>query len=172
MTLSHTDAAGNRLALRATVHCLTGCGIGEVTGMVIGTARGWSNFATVAVSIALAFFFGYAFTIWPLLRAGLPMRAAVPLALAADTLSIALMEIIDNAIMLAVPGAMDAPLDSALFWASLLGALLIAGLAAFPLNRWLIVRGRGHAVVHAHHGGPGEKPTGGDTHADRSHHHR
>ena len=142
----------NRLAVSATLHCLTGCGIGEVLGMVIGTALGWGNGATMALAIGLAFVFGYALTMRPLLRAGLTAGAAAGLALAADTASITIMEIVDNAIMLAIPGAMDAGLKEPLFWGSLALALLIAGAAAFPVNRWLIARGRGHAVVHRHHG--------------------
>jgi hypothetical protein len=142
----------NRLALSATLHCLTGCGIGEVLGMVIGTALGWGNFPTLALAVALAFAFGYALTLAPLLRAGLGLRTAVGLALAADTASIAIMEVVDNAVMLAVPGAMDAGLADPLFWGSLVLALAVAAVAAFPVNRWLIARGRGHAVVHAHHG--------------------
>ena len=142
----------NRLALSATLHCLTGCGIGEVLGMVIGTALGWGNLPTLALAVALAFAFGYALTLLPLLRAGLGLRTALGLALAADTASIAVMEAVDNAVMLAVPGAMDAGLADPLFWGSLTVSLLIAAAAAFPVNRWLIARGRGHAVVHAHHG--------------------
>ncbi len=142
----------NRLAFTATVHCLTGCAIGEVLGMVIGTAFGWANAPTIALAIVLAFAFGYAFTMIPLLRAGLAFGPVVKLALASDTVSIAIMEIVDNAIMLVIPGAMTAGLDSALFWVSLVAALLIAGAAAYPVNRWLIARGKGHAVVHAHHG--------------------
>jgi hypothetical protein len=142
----------DRVALAATVHCLTGCATGEVLGLVIGTLLSWSNTQTIVLAVALAFAFGYAFTIVPLLRAGLASGAAMKLALASDTASITVMEVVDNAIMLFVPGAMDAPLDSLLFWASLAVALLIAGLAAYPVNRWLIGRGMGHAVVHAHHG--------------------
>ncbi len=141
-----------RLALSATLHCLTGCGIGEALGMVLGTALGLGNAATVALSVALAFAFGYALTLAPLLRAGLGLRLALGLALAADTASIAVMEIVANAVMLAVPGAMEAGLADPLFWASLAISLLVAAAAAFPVNRWLIARGRGHAVVHAHHG--------------------
>ena len=141
----------NRVALSATVHCLTGCAIGEVLGMIVGTARGWANGPTVALSVVLAFVFGYALTMMPLLRSGLSLVAALRLALAADTISIALMEVIDNLIMLIIPGAMEAGLASMLFWGSLAASLLIAGAAAFPLNRWLIDRGRGHAVVHHHH---------------------
>ena len=141
----------NQLALSATLHCLTGCAIGEVLGMVLGTAWGWSNAATIALAVGLAFVFGYALTMLPLLRSGLALRAALGLALAADTASITLMEIVDNAVMLLIPGAMHAPLSSPLFWGSLAFALAVAGVAAFPLNRGLIARGRGHAVVHAHH---------------------
>ena len=142
----------NRLAFSATVHCLTGCAIGETLGMVIGTALGWGEWETVALAVALAFVFGYSFTMVPLLRSGLALGAVVPLALAADTFSIAVMEIVDNAIMLLIPGAMDAGLTNLLFWGSLAFALLVAGAVAFPVNRWLIARGKGHAVVHAHHG--------------------
>ena len=144
------------LALSATVHCLTGCAIGEVAGMAIGTAVGLSNWATVALAVVLAFFFGYGLTSLPLLRAGLTLGAVIPIALASDTLSIAVMEIVDNAIMLAVPGAMEAGIDSILFWGSLSFALAVAGMIALPVNRWLIARGRGHAVVHETgiHGGP------------------
>ena len=142
----------NRLALSATVHCLTGCAIGEVLGMVIGTALGFSDLATVALAVALAFLFGYSLTSLPLLRSGLALSAVVPIALASDTASIAIMEIVDNAIMLLIPGAMDAGLDDPGFWAALAVALLIAGAAAYPVNRWLLARGRGHAVVHEHHG--------------------
>jgi hypothetical protein len=142
----------NRVAFSATAHCLTGCAIGEVLGVVIGTALGWGNFETIVLAIALAFLFGYSLTMLPLLRAGLAFAAAVPLALASDTLSIAVMELVDNAILLVVPGAMEAGLDSLLFWASLAFALLIAGMAAYPVNRYLIARGKGHAVVHAYHG--------------------
>lgn len=142
-----------RTTLSATVHCLTGCAIGEVLGMVIGTAMLWSNQATIVVSIVLAFFFGYALTVRPLLSSGLGLRTAAKLALASDTLSITTMEIVDNALMLVIPGAMDAALDTGLFWGSLILSLAIAGAAAFPVNYWLIARGRGHAVVHSFHGG-------------------
>jgi hypothetical protein len=119
--------------------------------MVLATALNWSNTATIVVSTALAFVFGYALTLQPLLRSGMTLAGAVGIAFAADTLSITTMEITDNACMLAIPGAMNAPLSSALFWVSLAASLLLAGIAAFPVNRWLIARGRGHAVVHAHH---------------------
>ena len=141
----------NRLAFTATAHCMTGCGIGEVLGLVIGTALGWSNVQTIALAVGLAFVFGYALTMIPLIRAGLALGTVLKLALAADTVSITIMEIVDNAIMLAIPGAMNAGLDQPLFWGSLTVALLIAAAVAFPVNRWLIARGRGHAVVHGHH---------------------
>ena len=141
----------NRLAFTATAHCLSGCATGEVLGMVIGTAAGFDNASTIGLAVILAFFFGYAFTMVPLLRAGVAVGAVLKLALAADTISIAIMEVGDNAIMVLIPGAMDAGLDTALFWGSLTVALLIAGVAAFPVNRWLISRGKGHAVVHQHH---------------------
>jgi hypothetical protein len=141
----------NATAFWATLHCLSGCAVGEVLGMVIGTALGLSNGATIALAVALAFAFGYAFTMAPLLRSGLGVRPALRVALAADTVSITIMEIVDNLIMLAVPGAMDAPLSSPLFWGALAFALVVAGIASYPVNRWLISRGAGHAVVHAHH---------------------
>ena len=141
----------NRLAAQATTHCLTGCAIGEVLGLVIGTALGWSTVPTIVLAVALAFVFGYSFTLVPLIRAGMSLGAAAGLAFAADTLSITVMEIVDNGIMLIVPGAMDAHLDSPLFWGSLALALAIAWVVAFPVNRWLIARGRGHAVVHGKH---------------------
>ena len=144
------------VAIAATLHCLTGCAIGEVAGMAIGTAFGLSNLATVVLAVALAFLFGYALTSLPLLRAGLALGAVIPIALASDTLSIATMEIVDNLIMVVVPGAMGAGLDSILFWGSLSFALAVAGAVAVPVNRYLIARGRGHAVVHETgvHGGP------------------
>lgn len=140
----------NRTAWSATLHCLTGCAIGEVLGMVIGTALGWANAATIALAVMLAFFFGYALTLLPLVKV-LGIGTAVKLALAADTASITVMEIVDNAIMLVIPGAMDAGLATVLFWGSLAFSLAVAAVAAFPVNRWLISRGMGHAVVHAHH---------------------
>jgi len=121
--------------------------------MVIGTALGWSNFRTIVLAIVLAFFFGYLLTMLPLLGAGLALGAAIPLALASDTISIAVMEVVDNAIMLLIPGALGAGLTDALFWGSLAASLVIAGAVAFPVNRWLIARGKGHAVVHEHHHG-------------------
>src|SRR4051812_41189739 len=139
------------MAAQATLHCLTGCAIGEVLGMVIGTAAGLSNAATVVLSIALAFVFGYALTMRGVLRAGLNFRAALRVALAADTVSIAVMEIVDNAVIVGVPGAMDAGLTSWLFWGALAFSLLVAFVLTVPVNRWMISRGRGHAVVHAVH---------------------
>lgn len=150
------------VALSATLHCLTGCAIGEILGMVIGTALGFSELGTIALAVTLAFFFGYLLTSLPLLRAGFAIGAVIPIALASDTASIAVMEIVDNGIMLAVPGAMEAGLDNVLFWGALSFALAVAGAFAFPLNRWLIARGRGHAVVHETgvHGGPSPKLVG------------
>ena len=142
----------NRTAFSATLHCLTGCAIGEVLGIVIGTALGWSNVTTIVLAIVLAFFFGYGLTMLPLLRSGMALGAVLPLAFASDTLSITVMEIVDNLIIVAIPGAMDAGLGSLLFWGSLAFALAVAFVAAFPVNRYLISRGKGHAVVHQHHG--------------------
>jgi len=141
----------NWTAFSATLHCLTGCAIGEVLGVVIGTALGWSTVATIALAIVLAFFFGYGLTMLPLLRSGMALGAVLPLAFASDTLSITVMEIVDNLIIVVIPGAMDAGLGSLLFWGSLAFALAIAFVAAFPVNRYLISRGKGHAVVHKHH---------------------
>jgi Domain of unknown function (DUF4396) len=140
-----------RLAVSATLHCLTGCAIGEVLGMVIGTALGWSDTATIVLAIVLAFVFGYSLTIAPVLRSGLPLGAAIGVAFAADTLSITVMEIVDNAIVLLIPGAMEAGLTSWLFWGSLAVALAIAFVVTVPVNRLLISRGKGHAVVHQYH---------------------
>ena len=140
----------NRLAISATAHCLTGCAIGEVLGLVIGTALGWGTAATILLAVVLAFFFGYLLTMIPLLRSGLALGAVLPLAFASDTLSITVMEIVDNLVILVIPGAMEAGLASPLFWGSLAFALAIAFVAAFPVNRWLISRGKGHAVVHEH----------------------
>jgi hypothetical protein len=152
----------NATAVSATLHCLTGCAIGEVAGMAIGTAAGFSNEGTMALAIALAFVFGYSLTSLPLLRAGLALAAVIPIALASDTLSIALMEVVDNLIIVVIPGAMDAGLGDLLFWGSLSFALAVAFVAAVPLNRWLIARGRGHAVVHETgvHGGPSPRLVG------------
>lgn len=140
-----------RLAASATLHCLTGCAIGEIAGMAIGTALGWSAWQTIGLAIALAFAFGYLLSATRLLRAGLPMRTVLPLAFAADTVSIAVMEIADNGFMLAMPGAMTAGLDDAVFWVSLAAALAFAFVVTVPVNRMLIARGRGHAVLHGHH---------------------
>jgi uncharacterized protein DUF4396 len=149
-THSHGARSVNSLAFSATVHCLTGCSIGEVLGMVIGTALGWSDLPTIALAVVLAFFFGYLLTSLPLLRSGMALSAVVPIALASDTISITIMEIVDNAIMLLIPGAMEATLNEIGFWAALAAALVIAGVAAYPANRWLLARGKGHAVVHRH----------------------
>jgi len=140
-----------RTAVSATLHCLTGCAIGEVLGMVIGTSLGWSTVPTVILSIALAFLFGYSLTIRPVLKAGVAFGAAVSVALAADTLSITVMEIVDNAIMIVIPGAMEAGALSWLFWASLAFAFAVAFVVTVPVNKWLIGRGKGHAVVHEYH---------------------
>ena len=147
----HAPDASWGQAARATLHCLTGCAIGEVLGLVIGTALGLSTGATIVLAIALAFFFGYLLTITPILRAGVPFRRALGITFAADTVSITVMEVVDNAIMLVVPGAMLAGLDSGLFWGALAFALAVAFVLTVPVNRWLIQRGRGHAVVHAFH---------------------
>jgi hypothetical protein len=149
--MDHTMPSLNRLALSATVHCLTGCGIGEVLGLVIATQLGWHDVPAIALAIVLAFVFGYGLTLRPLLSSGLAVRSALGLAFAADTLSITVMEIVDNAILLVIPGAMDAGVTDILFWGSLAIALAVAGVAAYPVNRWLIARGRGHAVVHGQH---------------------
>ena len=172
MTSTHADHAHHalptggreldRVALSATLHCLTGCAIGEVVGMIVGTALGWSNWQTIALAVVLAFLFGYLLTSLPLLRAGLALGAVIPIALASDTASIAVMEVVDNAIVLLVPGAMEAGLGDVLFWGSLAFALVVAGAVAFPLNRWLIARGKGHAAVHRTgiHGGPSPRVVG------------
>jgi hypothetical protein len=150
-TVTASSAALTRTAVSATLHCLTGCAIGEVLGMVIGTALGWGNWPTVALAVALAFLFGYSLTITPVLRAGVPLGSAVKVALAADTVSIAVMEIVDNAFVLLVPGAMEAGLASWLFWVTLVASLAIAFVVTVPVNRAMIGRGRGHAVVHEYH---------------------
>jgi hypothetical protein len=147
----HADRSWST-AFSATVHCLTGCAIGEVLGMLIGTAAGLSDAATIALSVLLAFVFGYALTSLPLLRSGMTAAAVAPVALASDTVSIAVMEIIDNTVMVAIPGVMALGLTDLGFYAALAGSLVLAGLVAWPVNRWLIARGKGHAVVHAHHG--------------------
>jgi uncharacterized membrane protein YbjE (DUF340 family) len=148
---SHRPDALTRSAVSATLHCLTGCAIGEVLGMILATWWGWGNFASITLAIALVFFFGYSLTRGPVLRAGVPFRRALPLAFASDTASITVMEIVDNAFILIVPGAIDAELGDALFWWSLGVSLIIAFAFALPLNRWLIARGKGHAVAHAYH---------------------
>jgi hypothetical protein len=140
-----------RLAISATLHCLTGCAIGEVLGMVISTALGWHNAANIAVSVALAFFFGYTLAMRPVLAAGLPFRQALGVALAADTVSIAVMELVDNAGLLVIPGALDAGLADWLFWISLVVSLAVAFVVTVPVNRWMIARGKGHAVAHQYH---------------------
>jgi hypothetical protein len=151
------------MAVSATLHCLTGCAIGEVLGMVIGTALGLHNAATVVLAIVLAFVFGYGLTVQGVLRAGIPLRQALRIAFAADTVSIAVMEIADNAVVVAVPGAMDAGLGSLLFWASLAFSLVVAFVVTVPVNRWMIGRGKGHAVFHhLHHA----VPHGADRHHD------
>ena len=146
-----TNRSPNQIAISATLHCLTGCAIGEISGMIIGTALGLTSLATIALAVTLAFFFGYLLTIVPLVRAGMSLAVAVPVALASDTFSIATMEIVDNAIMAAIPGAMGAGIVNPIFWASLAVALFIAFWAAVPVNRYLIQRGQGHALVHKHH---------------------
>jgi hypothetical protein len=160
--LPASGGALSAVALSATLHCLTGCAIGEILGMVIGTALGFSDLGTIALAVTLAFLFGYSLTSLPLLRAGLALGTVVPIALASDTASIAVMEIVDNGIMLLVPGAMEAGLGDVLFWGALSVALVVAGAFAFPLNRWLIARGRGHAAVHETgiHGGPSPRLIG------------
>ena len=179
MTDEHHEAAGHEghhhhhemptegsaltgVAVSATLHCLTGCAIGEITGMAIGTALGFTDFQTIALAIGLAFLFGYGLTSLPLLRAGLAISAVIPIALASDTFSIAVMEIVDNAIMLSIPGAMEAGLSDVLFWGALSVALAIAFVAAVPVNRWLISKGKGHVAVHntGIHGGPPPKVVG------------
>jgi hypothetical protein len=160
--LPTSGRALDQVALSATLHCLTGCAIGEIVGVAIGTALGWSNLATIALAIVLAFVFGYSLTSLPLLRAGLALAVVIPIAFASDTLSIATMELVDNAIILVIPGAMEAGLGDLLFWGSLAAALVIAGVAAFPVNRWLLRRGKGHAAVHdtGVHGGPSPRVVG------------
>lgn len=150
------------LAVSATLHCLTGCAIGEVTGMAIGTALGFSDLGTIALAVALAFLFGYTLTSLPLLRAGLALSVVIPIALASDTLSIATMEVVDNVIMVAVPGAMESGLGDILFWGALSFALVVAFVLTVPVNRWLLARGKGHTAVHETgiHGGPDPKLVG------------
>ena len=150
------------MSISATLHCLTGCAIGEILGMAIGTALGLSQWGTVALAVGLAFLFGYSLTSLPLLRAGFSLAAVIPIALASDTFSIAVMEVIDNGVMVVVPGAMEAGLDSVLFWGALSFALSVAFVVAVPVNRWLIARGKGHAAVHRTgvHGGPNPRLVG------------
>ncbi len=145
-----------RLAASATTHCLTGCAIGEVLGIVIGTALGWGNLATIILAVLLAFVFGYSFTLYPLFKGGVVVATALGVAFAADTLSITVMEIVDNGIILIVPGAMEAGLDSLLFWGSLAVALAVAWVVAYPVNYQLLKRGKGHALVHAYHAPDGK----------------
>ncbi|MGA5899330.1 DUF4396 domain-containing protein [Streptomyces venetus] len=146
----HTGATWGT-AVKATLHCLTGCAIGEILGMVVGTALGWGNVPTMILAIALAFLFGYSFTLFAVRRAGLDFRTAIKVALAADSVSIAVMEIVDNGIVALTPGAMDAQLSDGLFWSALLGGFAVAFVITTPVNKWMIGRGKGHAVVHAHH---------------------
>jgi len=157
MTTATTGAALTRAAVSATVHCLTGCAIGEILGMVISTALGWHNVASIVLSIVLAFIFGYALTIRPVLASGVGFRRAIGVALAADTVSIAVMELVDNATIVVVPGALDAGVGDVLFWASLIGSLVIAFFVTVPVNRWMISRGKGHAVAHEFHHGAGHE---------------
>ncbi|MCT9077790.1 DUF4396 domain-containing protein [Streptomyces fulvoviolaceus] len=147
----HAPAATWAVAVQATLHCLTGCAIGEVLGMVIGTALGWNNLPTTVLAVVLAFFFGYSFTLRGVLKAGVGFRAAVRVALAADTLSIAVMELVDNGVIVLWPGAMDASLDDLLFWGALAISLVVAFVITTPVNKWTIGRGKGHAVVHQYH---------------------
>ncbi|MGA5081946.1 DUF4396 domain-containing protein [Streptomyces griseoincarnatus] len=150
----HTGSAPGAtwsMAIRATLHCLLGCAVGEILGMVIGTALLWGNVPTMALAIGLAFVFGYSFTLFAVVRAGVSLKAAVKIALAADTVSIAVMELVDNAIIALTPGAMDAHLSEGLFWYALLGGFAVAFLVTTPVNKWMIGQGKGHAVVHAHH---------------------
>jgi hypothetical protein len=151
--LATTGPSLNRMAADATTHCLTGCAIGEVLGLAIATQLGWSNEASIVIAIVLAYVFGYALTLRPLLATGMGLAAAAGVAFAADTLSITVMEIVDNAVVLLIPGAMDAGLTDLLFWGALALGLVIAWFAAFPVNRWLIARGRGHVVAMQHHAG-------------------
>lgn len=148
----HDMGSSNRMAVSATLHCLTGCAIGEVLGLIIGTALGLSTIATIALAVSLAFFFGYTLSTLPLLRAGLGVGTALSVVLAADTLSIATMELVDNAVMAVVPGAMEAGLVNPVFWLAMPLALTVAFFAALPVNKWLLARGKGHALTHEFHG--------------------
>lgn len=158
----------NAMAASATLHCLTGCAIGEIAGLMIGTARGWGNLPTTVLAVALAFVFGYALSALPVVRSGLRVADALKLVLAADTLSIATMELVDNGVMLVIPGAMDAGLDNPAFWIAMAIALTAAFAAAFPVNRYLMARGKGHALTHGHHEGrehhEGQDEAGHDGH--------
>ncbi|GHI91930.1 MULTISPECIES: DUF4396 domain-containing protein [Streptomyces] len=149
-TPAHAPAPWSTAA-RATLHCLTGCAVGEILGMVVGTALAWGNAPTMVLAIALAFVFGYSFTLFGMVRAGLDLTSALKVALAADTVSIAVMELVDNGIVALTPGAMDAQLSDGLFWSTLLGGLAVAFVLTTPVNKWMIGRGKGHAVAHAHH---------------------
>ncbi|MFF7554886.1 DUF4396 domain-containing protein [Streptomyces olivaceus] len=149
-TPAHAPAPWSTAA-RATLHCLTGCAVGEILGMVVGTALAWGNAPTMVLAIALAFVFGYSFTLFGVVRAGLDLTSALKVALAADTVSIAVMELVDNGIVALTPGAMDAQLSDGLFWSTLLGGLAVAFVLTTPVNKWMIGRGKGHAVAHAHH---------------------
>ncbi len=148
---AHAEQNLNRAAVSATTHCLTGCALGEVVGMAVATAFGWANVVQIVLAVALAFVFGYSLTLWPVLNAGLSFRQATGVALAADTLSIAIMEAVDNGFVLVVPGAIDAGLGDAKFWWSIALGFVIAFGPAWAANRWLIARGKGHAVVHEYH---------------------
>jgi hypothetical protein len=157
-----SGSALTQTAVSATLHCLTGCALGEIAGMAIGTALGLSNWSTVLLAIALAFVFGYSLTSLPLLKAGFALAAVIPIALASDTLSITTMEIVDNLIVVVIPGALAAGLGDLLFWGSLSFSLAVAFVVAVPVNRWLIARGRGHCAVHETgvHGGPSPRLVG------------
>ena len=145
------NGSSNSLAISATLHCLTGCALGEITGLIVGTAFHFSNSATLALSIALAFLFGYSLSLLPLVKSGMKKSAALKVVLAADTLSIATMELVDTGVMLVVPGAMDAGVVQPLFWVSMIIALTVAFFAALPVNKYLLARGKGHALMHHHH---------------------
>jgi hypothetical protein len=152
----HDMGSVNTMAVSATLHCLTGCAIGEIAGLIIGTAAGLSNGVTIALSIALAFFFGYSLSTLPLLKSGLALGTALSVVLAADTLSIGTMEVVDNLVMAVIPGAMDAGLVNVVFWLGMMISLVVAFFAAWPVNRYLLQRGKGHALTHGYHGSPAE----------------
>lgn len=160
------DMSINRTALRATLHCLTGCAIGEIAGLMLAAAFGWSNLMTLVVSISLAFVFGYTLSVWPLISANIPLKTALGVVLAADTLSIATMEVFDSLTVTVIPGAMEAGLSDLLFWASLVASLIAAFIAAFPVNRYLLQRGKGHALTHKYHNHGSEHE-----HHEHAHHH-